>query len=61
MNYIKGIDSRMAASMDLVEENLNGDFRLSDMTEEDDGSAALWGVDILSAQPPAQAGEAHEG
>ena len=41
VNYIKGIDARMAASMDLVEENLNGDFRLSDMTDE---TVRLYGV-----------------
>ena len=45
VNYIKGIDARIAASMDPVEENLNGDFRLSDMTDETKVMAArLYGV-----------------
>ena len=63
VNYIKGIDARMAASMDLVEENLNGDFKLSDMTDEGkgDGSEVVWGTDLIPTQPTAQAGEVHEG
>ena len=45
VNYIKGIDARMAASMELVEENLNGDFKLGDMTDETKMMAVrLYGV-----------------
>ena len=45
VNYIKGIDARMAASMEFVEENLNGDFKLGDMTDETKMMAVrLYGV-----------------
>ena len=33
-NYIKGIDAPMAYSMKLVEENLNGNYELDEMTDE---------------------------
>ena len=45
LNYIKGIDARMAANMERVEENLNGDFKLSDVTDETKSMAVrLYGV-----------------
>ena len=33
-NYVKGIDAPMAYSMKLVEENLNGNYELDEMTDE---------------------------
>ena len=34
LNYVKGLDPSMAASMDMVEENIDGNYRFDDMTDE---------------------------